>query len=479
MGKGTLSGAYTILVASQYDFYPGSPAAVYSANGGPDFQNRPPKQFVHGLSVAAWRALCLQCIGNPSMSTPTVQTRSRICADAYLVGAVAQPSHEAVPSILLLSQLFPPAIGGSAVLLEAVYSRQGTQVVVLTDGATAGPVPARAERITLVHRPLETTHWGLLDPKGLAHHVRVAWETRKLGSRGEVIVHCARALPEGVAAWLSRRLGGPLYVCWSHGEDLAMAQHSREFTIMTRRICLDAAANIANSHSTGRMLEALGVPPARIHVVHPGVDVARFRPEVDGSAIRARFAADPVTLLLSVGRLQRRKGHDLAIAAVARLGPSIPVKYLIVGDGEERRRLEALAVEVSVQDRVHFLGEVSASDLPSYYAACDIFMMPNRVDDGDLEGFGIVFLEAAATGRPVIGGLSGGVAEAVLNRETGLLVGGTDVDELAAAIRELALSADTRRAMGLAGRERACREFTWDRAAAQVRAVHARVAGAG
>jgi phosphatidylinositol alpha-1,6-mannosyltransferase len=258
-----------------------------------------------------------------------------------------------------------------------------------------------------------------------------------------------------------------------------MARHSREFTFMTRRICLDAAANIANSHSTARMLESLGVPPARIHVVHPGVDVARFRPDIDGSAIRARFAPDPATLvLLSVGRLQRRKGHDLAIAAVARLGMSIPVKYLIVGDGEERGRLEALAGSAGVQDRVVFLGEVGANELPSYYAAADIFLMPNRVEDGDLEGFGIVFLEAAATGRPVIGGRSGGVAEAVVDRETGLLIEGTDVDELAAAVRTLASSADTRRAMGLAGRERACREFTWDRAAAQVRAVHAAVADA-
>ncbi len=125
---------------------------------------------------------------------------------------------------------------------------------------------------------------------------------------------------------------------------------------------------------------------------------------------------------------------------------------------------------------MHFLGEVPDGDLPRYYAACDMFLLPNRIDDGDVEGFGIVFLEAAATGRPAIGGRTGGVPEAVVDEETGLLVSGTDVGELAAAIQDLASSKDKRQAMGAAGRERVCRAFTWERAAAEVSAVHAEVA---
>jgi phosphatidylinositol alpha-1,6-mannosyltransferase len=385
-----------------------------------------------------------------------------------------------MPAILLLTELFPPAVGGSPVLFEAVYSRlKNTPVIVLADNKIAArPVPVQrdGDGLTIVRRPLATTHWGILDPKGLYNHLHVARETRKLGSRRDVIVHCGRSLPEGVAAWLSHGVGGPAYLCWSHGEDIATASQSREFTWLMTRVYRAAAANIVNSHSTGGMLQALGLPPDRIHVVHPGVDVYRFRPQIDASDIRSRFAGDGRIILLSVGRLQRRKGHDLAIEAIARLDGSVPVCYLIVGDGAERGRLEELTARHKLQDRVHFLGEVSSRDLPRYYAACDIFLLPNRIDDGDVEGFGIVFLEAAATGRPAIGGRTGGVPEAVVDRETGLLVSGTDAGELAAAIQDLASSKEKRAAMGAAGRERVCRAFTWERAAADVAAVHSEIA---
>jgi phosphatidylinositol alpha-1,6-mannosyltransferase len=115
--------------------------------------------------------------------------------------------------------------------------------------------------------------------------------------------------------------------------------------------------------------------------------------------------------------------------------------------------------------------------LPAYFAASDVFVHPNRVvDEADFEGFGLVFLEAAASGKPVIGGATGGVVEAVVDGVTGLLVGGTDAGELAAAIEQLAASADLRRRLGDAGRARVANEFTWEAAARRVEAIHAAVA---
>jgi phosphatidylinositol alpha-1,6-mannosyltransferase len=408
-------------------------------------------------------------------SLPTQRRMAPLPSSPFAASGDAVGPAPNTPAVLLLTELFPPDVGGSPVLFEAVYSRlKDTTVTVLTDSKiTARPVAVqRAGGLAVVRRPIATTRWGVLGAKSLSHHMRVAWEARKLGSRGDVVVHCGRALPEGVAAWLSRRVGGPAYLCWAHGEDIATAHQSREFTWLMTRVYGNAAANIANSQSTARMLEALGMPADRTHVIYPGVDVHRFRPQTEAPDIRARFAEDGRVILLSVGRLQRRKGHDLAIEAVSRLPPSVPVSYLIVGDGAERGRLEALVAQHRLQDRVHFLGEVPARDLPRYYAACDIFLLPNRIDDGDVEGFGIVFLEAAATGRPTIGGRSGGVPEAVLDRETGMLVSGNDAGELAAVIEELASSKEKRHTMGAAGRERVCRAFTWERAAADVLAVH-------
>jgi phosphatidylinositol alpha-1,6-mannosyltransferase len=377
--------------------------------------------------------------------------------------------------VLLLTELFPPAVGGSPVLFEAIYSRlRTTRVTVLADAWPGAPPPPHPS-LRVIRRPILNRRWGVLDWKGLTGYLRVVREIRRTGVEG--IVHCGRGMPEGVAAWMNRCLGGAPYVCWSHGEDIVTAGQSRELSFLANRVYRGALANIANSRNTGRMLEAIGVAPSRIHVVHPGVDVDRFRPDVDGSTMRTRFAPSGETLLLSVGRLQRRKGHDLAIEAVARLASTLPVQYVIVGDGQERASLDALATRLGVRSRVHFVGEAEDAALPLFYAACDLFLMPNRVDDGDIEGFGIVFLEAAASGRPAIGGRSGGVGEAIEDGQTGMLVSGTDVTELAETIRALATSPDTRRAMGEAGRARAVAAFTWDRAGAQVDAIHTALVG--
>lgn len=380
---------------------------------------------------------------------------------------------------VLVSELFPPAVGGTPVLFEAIYSRLNMEVIVVADGPGGSAAIAPAGRLSVIRRPMATRHWGVADRAGLAQHLSLLRALRKIAVHPRAVVHCGRALPEGVAAWANRGLGGPRYICWSHGEDIAGSRQSREHHMLVRRVSLGASANLANSRNTARMIEELGVPASRIHVVYPGVDVQRFRPDVDGSALRARHAPAGGVVLLSVGRLQRRKGHDLAIEALARLDQALPITYLIAGDGAERARLEELAAQLGQQHRVRFLGEVAADDLPRYYAACDIFVLPNREADNDVEGFGIVFLEAAATGRPTIGGRSGGVPEAVADQVTGVLVGGTDADELAAAILQLVASQELRRAMGAAGRARACQDFSWESAAAQVRQVHLEVAAMG
>jgi phosphatidylinositol alpha-1,6-mannosyltransferase len=362
--------------------------------------------------------------------------------------------------IVLLTEVYPPAVGGSAVLFHGIYSRlEKADVTVVT--------------------PPATSRWGVIDPRGLARHLRVAAGLRRTLSRRQGFVHCARALPEGVAAMIAQSFGGPGYVCWAHGEDLASAMTSRELTWLTKMVYRRSTAALANSRNTAGMLTAFGVPETKIHIVHPAVDADRFHPRVDGSAVRCRFSIGPnEVLLLSVGRLQRRKGHDVAIQAIAALGSRCPnLRYVIAGDGDERQRLERLVAEHHVEDRVFFAGIVADCDLPSFYAACDVFLLPNRVDEGDIEGFGIVFLEAAASGRPTIGGDSGGVPEAVERDVTGLLVDGASVEAVADAIAELATSDERRRRMGLAGRVRAQQCFSWQHAATRVSELQRRLVG--
>jgi phosphatidylinositol alpha-1,6-mannosyltransferase len=379
--------------------------------------------------------------------------------------------------LLVVTELFPPAIGGSGEFLANVYSRlDGRAVRVLTEGHSADV--ERRGRFEIHRAPFKSDMWSLLHPHGFLRYVTLARKIRALAPSG-TMVHCARALPEGVSAWLARLMGGPRFMCWAHGEEINIAGSSRELRVLARRVYQAADFVLANSENTRLLLLGLGVPSARVHVVRPGVDPARFRPDVDARALRSSLSPNGELVLLSVGRLQRRKGHDHVIAALERIAAVIqPFRYVIVGDGEERARLESAAADAGLRDQVKFVGNVRDQDLPSYYAACDIFMMPNQIDGIDLEGFGIVFLEAAAAEKPVIGGASGGVAEAVEHDVTGLLVQGGDLDELGTAIQRLASSVELRQKMGRAGRARVIRGFTWERGAAELDAILAERCGA-
>jgi phosphatidylinositol alpha-1,6-mannosyltransferase len=166
-----------------------------------------------------------------------------------------------------------------------------------------------------------------------------------------------------------------------------------------------------------------------------------------------------------------RKGQDQLIRAWPEVLRAVPdAVLLLVGGGPYRRELDKLAAG---RPSIVFTGTVPAADLPGYYAAADVFAMPCRTRWGgvDVEGLGIVFLEASATGLPVVAGDSGGAPEAVRHRETGLVVDGDSVEEIAAALIELLANPDQARKLGAAGRDWIVREWSWDQAAARFRAL--------
>ena len=376
--------------------------------------------------------------------------------------------------VLLVTELFPPFKGGSAVLFDNVYSRLGQiPVTVVTDLAPGCPTDERRGRLRILRQPVAMADWALATPRGLAAYARATRSIRAAGVGRPALLHCGRALPEGLQALFATWPRTGRFLCWTHGEELIYARSSRELTLLMRWVHRRAGAVVANSHHTAGMLKDLDVDPTKIHVVHPGVDAAHFHPDVDGSLVRSALASQDEVLLLTVGRLQRRKGHDLVLRALALLRDHRPrIRYAILGKGEERGYLESIIQELSLQESVTFVIEKEGTDLSAYYAAADVFVMPNRVEAGDFEGFGIVFLEAAACGLPTIGGRTGGVPEAVEEERTGFLVGGESPQELADAIGRLARSPELRHQMGRAGRARVRECFTWDRAAANIAALH-------
>jgi len=262
------------------------------------------------------------------------------------------------------------------------------------------------------------------------------------------------------------------YLVFGHGIDVWGALDAR------RRAALRGAARVvAVSHFTGRVLALeQGVAEDRVTVVYPAVDpvlLGAAADEVDAPRDGA------VATLLTVARLsaqERYKGCDVVIGALPDvIAGAGPVRYVIVGEGDDRPRLEALARQRGVADRVVFAGRVQRDGLAAWYRACDVFVMPSvatrRPDGWTGEGFGIVYLEAAAFRRPVIAGAGGGAPEAVEHAVTGLVVDGADGRAVAAAITTLVRDPVARARMGAAGRLRVLDQFTFDRFRTEVAAV--------
>ncbi|GIJ49815.1 glycosyl transferase family 1 [Virgisporangium aliadipatigenens] len=198
----------------------------------------------------------------------------------------------------------------------------------------------------------------------------------------------------------------------------------------------------------------------RLERLAPGVDVHTYHPGVDGAAIRKRHGLDDRPVVVCVSRLVPRKGQDMLIRAMPAIRRRVPdARLLIVGGGPDRKRLQKLA-----GDDVIFTGSVSWEELPAHYRAGDVFAMPCRTRNGglDVEGLGIVFLEASAVGIPVVGGDSGGAPDAVRHGETGWTVDGRDVPAIADRVATLLEDRDLARRMGAAGRSWVEKEWRWE-----------------
>ena len=259
--------------------------------------------------------------------------------------------------------------------------------------------------------------------------------------RHGINVVCVGELVAG--SWLGlalRKIHGCKLVIYVHGEEITTVTGGR-FYGNRRQSYLKAADKViaVSSFTCDALTSLMDVKPDSIKLIQNGVDTDRFTPGERGADLVARHQLAGKQVVLTVGRLATRKGVDMAIRAMARVVRQRPaVHYLIVGDGDIRAAMEQLIVDEGMSDHVTMVGMVSDSDLVRYLRLCDLFLMPNRtMPDGDTEGFGLVFREANACHKPVIGGRAGGVVEAVIDGQTGLLVNGNDVQEIADAVERI------------------------------------------
>lgn len=268
---------------------------------------------------------------------------------------------------------------------------------------------------------------------------------------------------------VAARLGLPAVVM-THGAELVMPSRVPGLAGVLARQLRDAALLTTVSAWTGRHLRRLvGDHGPPIRFLRTGVPLDRFHPDVDGSAIRARHDLGDDPTAVFVGRHVARKGLDVLVEHWSRVRARVPeARLLATGTGDLTDRLAA-AAQARDDDAIVLAGRVPWDELPAHHAAADVFVHPNRTRWFGLEqeGFGVIFLEAQAVGRPVVAGDSGGSPEALVPGRTGLLVDGGDPDDVVDAVASLLADRSRAAEMGRAGRAFVEAHFDWDRIVAR------------
>ncbi len=387
---------------------------------------------------------------------------------------------------LLLTQDFPPDLGGIARLYGELCRHWSHGEIEVSTVAVSADDPGSGG-VAIPDVPIHRMSFDRARGARLTSVARWIRRTERRLRAGDVDVLFAGNIRPGgyVGAWLDHRRGVP-YVLYVHGKDVLKerrhAERRRHLRWSSRHILGRAAAIVANSSAVAELvrtsLARLDLPNERVSVVHPGTDPERFRPDAPGAATwRARLGGGPI--VLSVSRLMPRKGVDTVLEGLSRVAARHPaMRYVVAGTGPEAERLRRLAADRGVREWVTFIGAVPDDELPALYAAADVFVLPTREEPAqqEVEGFGIVFCEASAAGVPVVGGRSGGVAEAVRDGETGLLVAPGNAGATADALDRLLSDAALRRRLGEGGRRAVLEHYNWRRMADEIGAVLAAAA---
>ncbi|PSQ99170.1 MAG: glycosyltransferase family 1 protein [Bacteroidetes bacterium SW_11_64_17] len=351
--------------------------------------------------------------------------------------------------LLFVTQDFPPDVGGIQTYSWEVTHRLADRVEHLAVMAPEQPDAASVDRTAPfpIHRLP-----GRSDLLPLSLLPTLPARVRRF--RPHVVFHAqwqtvgASVLARSLFGW-PRRI-----VCAAHGRELLFnpaSAHSglhAAYEHLQRTLLHQVDVFLPVSHYTAGLLHERSIPPRCTQVIPNGTDPERFRPR-DGTPLRERLGLTDCSLLLTVGRLVRRKGIDTVLRAL----PTI---------AEDCSDLGRIADRLGVRDRVQFAGDIDHDRLPLYYSTADLFVMPARQDPPDVEGFGLVFLEANACGTPVIGARTGGIPEAIREGETGLLVPPNAPDALAATATHVLTNPEVAEGLGQQGRHRVVHEANWD-----------------
>jgi phosphatidyl-myo-inositol dimannoside synthase len=288
---------------------------------------------------------------------------------------------------------------------------------------------------------------------------------RLIAEHGIETVWFGAAAPLGLLARRARQAGATRVLASTHGHEVGWSMLPVARSVL-RRIGDDSdVVTFVSRYTRGRFASAFG-PDTALEHLPPGVDTDRFRPDPASRAeLRARYRLGQRPTVVCLSRLVPRKGQDMLIRALPSIRQRVDGAALVIaGGGPYLTALRRLAARHGVSGHVTFTGGVPAAELPAHHAMADVFAMPCRTRGAglDVEGLGIVFLEASATGVPVIAGCSGGAPETVRHNKTGLVVDGRSVDQVADAVAGMLADPDRAVTMGAAGRDWVMAKWRWD-----------------
>jgi phosphatidylinositol alpha-1,6-mannosyltransferase len=370
-----------------------------------------------------------------------------------------------VTRTLIVTNDFPPRAGGIQAFVHQLAVRQPPGSLLVYAPAWKGAAQFDAEQ------PFEVVR----HPTSLMLPVPdVAKRAGDLVREHQAdTVWFGAAAPLGLLAPSLRKAGARRIVAQTHGHEAGWAMLPGARQVLKRIASGVDVITYLGEYTRSRLAAAIG-DRAELVRLPPGVDTEAYHPDVDGASVRKKLGLLDRPVVVCVSRLVPRKGQDSLIRALPVIHRRVPdAALLIVSGGPDAPRLQRLAVQTGVADDVVFTGSVPWADLPSYYAAGDVFAMPCRTRNRglDVEGLGIVYLEASATGLPVVAGDSGGAPDAVREGETGFVVNGRDIVQVADRIATLLTDRQLAAELGKAGRAWVEADWRWDDLAARMTAL--------
>jgi len=368
---------------------------------------------------------------------------------------------------LLIPGDFPPVVSGIATYFNEIWQNFPPEnCFILAPKDSGWKEFDKSSSLNIIRRKIPTqnsTKAKFL--KGLLHtfwtillHIRYKFD----------ILHCGQVLSSGITGWTMKKLFKMPYIIYVYGSEIYRFGDKPLLMKCIKSFLENAEKIIPNSRFTMEEFLAIGIPENKFDIITPGVDTSRFFPVKKNPELIKKYDLEDKFVLLTVARLDERKGHDYVIRAISELRVKHPeIRYIIVGKGREETALRNLVNKLDVSEQVIFAGYVPDADLPNFYNLSDVFILLNRQSveneqlKGDYEGFGIVFLEASACAKPVIAGNFGGIYDAVDNNKSGYIIDGTDMNTIIATIESIISDPALRKQIGDYGLERARHYFDW------------------